>query len=174
MRHALAMFLFFVVLVGLFTLALGDEPPPTPSSVAGESAEQVARGRELYRLNCAVCHGATALGFDEARSAFPKEHRHCERCHKPSNARTFDQRNIIHNNMFSLGTPPALRGEETLHALKDANALFNYVRATMPRYAPGRLTDAEYLDVTAFLLALRGAPPRETVTNENAATFLLP
>ena len=74
--------------------------------------------------------------------------------------------------MFSLGTPPALRGEGTLHAFADANALFHYTRATMPRYAPGRLTDAQYWDVAAYLLSLRGASPQGVITEKNAATFL--
>ena len=137
----------------------------------------MTRGEELYRRSCAVCHGTTALGFDEARTAFPEEDRHCERCHKPNNPREWNQKTIIHNNMFSLGTPPALRGEGTLHAFKDAGALFHYLRATMPRYAPGRLTNEEYLDITAFLLTLRDASPRDAVqdvvTEENAATLLL-
>ncbi len=169
MRHALPILSFLLAV--LFTLALGDEPPSVPSVA---SNEQVARGEELYKTKCAVCHGATALGFDEARAAFPEEDRHCERCHKPNNTREWNQKTIIHNNMFSLGTPPALRGESTLHALKDAGALFHYMRATMPRYAPGRLTDEQYLDITAFLLALRGASLQDAVTEENAATFLLP
>ena len=174
MRHAPAFFLVAISIFLAFTLAQGDKPLLGASAVG---SEQVTRGGELYRRKCAVCHGPTALGFDEARAAFPEEDRHCERCHKTNNPRIWNQKTTIHNNMFSLGTPPALRGESTLHAFKDADALFQYIRATMPRYAPGRLTNEEYLDITAFLLTLRGASPRDAVqdimTEENAATFLL-
>ena len=177
MRYTPALFLV-VMLAVLLTLALarGDEPLSASSataSLATESSEQVTRGGELYRTNCAVCHGATALGFDEARAAFPEEHRRCTRCHKTNNPRTWNL-NTVHNNMFSLGAPPALRGEGTLHAFADASALFYYMRATMPRYAPGRLSDAQYWDVAAYLLSLRDASPQNVITQENAATFLLP
>ncbi len=171
MRHAPAVFLVAISIFLAFTLAQGDKPLSGASAVENE---QVTRGGELYRRNCAVCHGPTALGFDEARAAFPEEDRHCERCHKTNNPRIWNQKVTIHNNMFSLGTPPALRGESTLHAFTNANALFHYTRATMPRYAPGRLTDDQYLDVTAFLLFLRDTPPQDVVTSENAASFLLP
>ena len=170
MRHAPAVFLIVLSILLAFTFAQGDKPLSGASAVA---SEQVTRGEELYRRNCAVCHGATALGFDEAKAAFPEEHRRCERCHKTNNPRIWNLKTTVHNNMFSLGTPPALRGEGTLHAFADANALFHYTRATMPRYAPGRLTDAQYWDVAAYLLELRGTSPQGVITEENAASFFL-
>lgn len=169
MRHALILFSFLAILLTL-ALASGDEPPPAPTLVT----EQVTRGEGLYRANCAVCHGATALGFEEAKGAFPEEHQRCQKCHKVNNSPLWNLKNSVHNNMFALGTPPALRGEGTLHAYPDAAALFHYLRATMPRPQPGRLTDAEYLDLTAFLLELQGVSPQDALTTENAATFLLP
>lgn len=148
-----------LVLASALTLVAASEGssalPPALSPVPG-SSEQVKRGAELYDWNCAVCHGDTALGFAEAREAFPEDHRRCQRCHKPNNPARMSLEAMSPHNAFSVGDPPALRGEGTLQAFPHALALYSYIRATMPRYEPGRLNDSEYWDITAFLLELSG------------------
>lgn len=58
------------------------------------------------------------------------------------------------NDVFDIGHAPALRGEGALRAFADTQALYEYIRATMPRYQPGRLTDGEYRDLVAYLQAI--------------------
>ncbi len=136
-------------------------PPDATGTEPAAVASLVAAGAELYAWNCSVCHGPTGGGLAEAKLAFPEEERRCTRCHRPSNriVQPLDQP-FIDNDMFSIGEPPALHGiaggRVTLAATADPAALFHYVRATMPRYDPGRLTDAEYRALTAFLLDMNG------------------
>lgn len=140
------------------------------------SSEQVKRGAEYYDWNCAVCHGDTALGFEEAKLAFPEDHRHCTRCHKQNNPaqKSVMQTQLTPHNAFSIGHPPALRGEGALAAFPNAALLHKFISTTMPRYEPGRLADEKYWDITAFLLELNGAlPDNLTLSQENAASVTL-
>jgi mono/diheme cytochrome c family protein len=170
--------LCFLVAAALMPLALVVAGQPAPSAATDAATSQstreagvpgggvtashldlVAVGQDLYALNCAVCHGRTGGGIDEAKLAFPADHRNCTRCHRPSNrvvqplTQPFED-----NNMFSIGEPPALRALPDavpgLAAIADPSALLAYVSATMPRYDPGRMKPDEYTAVTAYLLAL--------------------
>lgn len=159
MRRALLALLAAAV-VAPALLALAGSPDTTGNEPV-EVASLVAAGAELYAWNCAVCHGATGGGLAEAKLAFPEDERRCIRCHRPSNriVQPLDQP-FIDNDMFSIGEPPPLHGTGevpvTLASAADPAAIFRYVRATMPRYDPGRLTDAEYRALTAFLLDMNG------------------
>lgn len=126
--------------------------------LVGASA-QVQAGAHEYHLVCEACHGASGLGLAEGRLSFPPSHQYCERCHHPYNAALWEDTAIGPRNSFNLGDPPALRGDGTLADLPNARALYGYLRTAMPRYRPGDLTDSQYLDVTAFLLALRADMP---------------
>lgn len=118
-----------------------------------DAPEAVVRGAETYERNCSVCHGDTGLGYAEAKLAFPADHRACTHCHRPDNERvmSWETINARGHNLFDVGEPPALRGPGTLAAFADDAVLLAYTRATMPRYQPGRLTDAEYADLVAFM-----------------------
>ena len=74
---------------------------------------------------------------------------------------------------FNLGNPPPLAGERhSLAKYQDGFGLYSYVRATMPRWAPGSLDDTDYLDITAFLLEYSGTSlGDEGLTEANAAQF---
>jgi mono/diheme cytochrome c family protein len=158
--------LFGVVLFAVINVAVtqnymklrrnSDEPLPTLNLVAGAS-EQVLRGAELYDWHCAVCHGPTGLGFEEARSAFPESHQNCESCHRKNNPRTRAgmQGNDNERDTFSIGVAPTLRGESSLR----------FATATV-LHAPGDLTDTELLDVVAFLLEVNSLLPENTVLSE--------
>ena len=126
-----------------------------------KASPQVVRGAEVYDLNCAVCHGDSGLGFAEAKLAFPETERKCTQCHKSGNPKLIDWKTIRDNDMFDVGTPPALRGSERNPQFANALVLYTYLKATMPRYEPGRLSNDEYLDVTAFLLSINGDLPRD-------------
>jgi mono/diheme cytochrome c family protein len=56
------------------------------------------------------------------------------------------------------GTAPVLAGERFTKSFADATllAVFTTIQTTMPRQAPGSLTDVEYVDVVAHLLRLNG------------------
>jgi mono/diheme cytochrome c family protein len=122
-----------------------------------DAAATAARAAATYAFSCAVCHGATGRGFAEAVMAFPDDYRDCARCHHPQNAPQMPGSEIMGSVMaFSLGDPPPLAEPERLLRFGTAAGLLGYVRATMPRWAPGRLDDEAYLDVTAHLLRLVG------------------
>ena len=118
---------------------------------------QAARGAEIYLFACATCHGRTGLGFEQAVMAFPEDHRQCSSCHHPQNSPTMPGSQVGLSTMaFSLGEPPPLADRERLERFVTAGALYHYVRAAMPRWSPGRLSDDAYLDVTSHLLRLTG------------------
>ncbi|MFU8887876.1 MAG: hypothetical protein ACNA8N_04665 [Trueperaceae bacterium] len=122
--------------------------------------EAVVRGAASYDWNCAVCHGDTGLGYEEARLAFPADHRTCTRCHRPGNARemSFETMMERQHDLFDVGDPPALRGPGTLSAFASDEVLFAYTKATMPRYQPGRLEDEGYADLVAFMRWIASPP----------------
>lgn len=145
-----------VLLVGTLAVALGTGALGTGGSGSVAAEDRLARAEALYRLNCAVCHGATGLGYAEAREAFPADHRRCTRCHKPNNPAVMALEDITDDHdLFSLGDPPALRGPEAPRAFATTEALKAYLRAAMPRYEPGRLADEEYALLAELLLSWR-------------------
>lgn len=123
-------------------------------------AAQVVRGQAVYAFSCTTCHGASGRGFEEARSVFPDDHYHCVRCHAPANPPVMTQQQIDQTqSVFSLGDPPPLNDPHALARFGSGAGLHGYVRATMPRWDPGRLDDDAYLDVTVFVLHLAGLLP---------------
>jgi len=169
-------------------LALAGSPAREAPAAATSDATvdaALAAGRSLYAFDCSVCHGPTGGGLEEARLAFPPEHRRCTRCHKPNNPVVMPlDRPFVDNDMFAIGTPPALHGAARdaaadgapLSALARPEALFAYLRATMPRYDPGRETDLEYWLLTAHLLDMNGRAEaaREAVGAAVALGFTAP
>jgi mono/diheme cytochrome c family protein len=135
--------------------------PPPPSGgqaadrlaepVLGESPTQVERGRSVYYYHCMPCHGDRGQGLtDEFRAIWPEDHQNCwaRGCHtgKAELAAFAIPREI-----------PALVGESgSLGALSEPETLFAYLHQTHPPQRPGALTDAEYWEVTAFLLVENG------------------
>jgi mono/diheme cytochrome c family protein len=148
-RLMLVALLAMPLLVAGATVGRAEEGSAEPTTV-----EVLDAGAVLFAANCAVCHGRSGGGIAEARLAFPPDHRHCTRCHKPNNRVVMPLSQMENDHdMFSIGRPPALRGEG-MAAVAPPTALFAYVRATMPRYEPGRLSDAEYWKIVAFLTDL--------------------
>ncbi|MDF1522358.1 MAG: cytochrome c, partial [Trueperaceae bacterium] len=123
-----------------------------------DADDEVRVGAELYDRNCSVCHGDTALGFAEAKLAFPADHRTCTRCHRPGNPTqmSFEEMMLRQHDLFDVGAPPALRGPAALERFGDPVALWAYTGATMPRYQPGRLAPTEVRAITVFLWHANG------------------
>ena len=139
---------------------LGESQDHVRDALVVDAGPQVARGAALFDRNCAVCHGDSGLGFAEAHLAFPEDHRRCTRCHKPNNPVVMSLEEVstegrVHD-LFPVGDPPPLRGDGALASFNGPKALFHYTRATMPRYRPGTMTVAEYIDLTAFMLYVNG------------------
>ena len=127
----------------------------TDASRLRVSEAQLERGRETYDFHCTTCHGATGAGFAEARAAFPADHYDCWRCHGPGNPAVMTPRQIeATQTVFSLGNAPALDGASAIDRFGSADRLFAHVRATMPRWSPGRLDDDTYLDLVVYVLSL--------------------
>jgi len=135
--------------------------PPQPGSeatsdrlaepVPSNSPTQVERGRSVYYYHCMPCHGDRGQGLtDEFRAVWEPDHRNCwaRGCHtgKAELAAFYIPREVP----AVAGAPAALGG------FPQTDALFSYVRQTQPPQRPGALTDAEYWDVTAFLLEENG------------------
>jgi len=158
--NPLAVFvLFFLLLVFAIVVASAPEKDRRihSSILVDTDNVQVLRGAEAYYQYCAVCHGDTAKGLDEARLAFPEEHQNCERCHRPSASPLYSDNEWAGRRAFSIGVAPALHKNKTLE-MQDKTA----DEAVMPRHAPSSLEDETYLDITAFLLEANGVTIAES------------
>ena len=177
----------FLLLAMVVAAATAGEPSNTSeggtvtsADVAAEGVHaaeaQLGRGAEIYAFSCTTCHGATGAGFAEARAAFPADHYDCIRCHGPRNPPQMTPQQIeVSQSVFSLGVAPPLADADALARFGTAQALYAYIRATMPRWDPGRLADDAYLDVTAFVLYLAGIHPSDAPLHyETLATVPLP
>lgn len=162
-----------VLASALVSVAGQRMPDPSAPRLAGLEA-QLERGRDVYAFSCTTCHGVSGQGFAEARSAFPADHYHCSRCHMPLNPAAMTPAEIeLAQSVFSLGDPPPLDDVAALARFGSAAGLYGYVRATMPRWDPGRLSDEAFLDATAYVLHLAGVALEDELTFENAAALEL-
>lgn len=170
-------------LPGLTALGTGSASSPAGPGDAVALEGAALEGAALYALNCSVCHGPTGGGLAEARLVFPPDERNCSRCHKANNPVVQPlTRPFVDNDMFPVGDPPALVAPD--HAAMGSNqaaplplaaaaapeALYAYLRATMPRYDPGRQTDEEYWLLTAHLLRMNGRQDAAADATSRAAS----
>ena len=130
---------------------------------------QADHGAQVYWLSCMPCHGDVGQGLtDEFRATYPPEEEYCweSGCHGPN----------PYESGFSLPKKiPAVIGETTLAKFTDATQLHAYVRATMPFWKPGSLTEEESWRVTAFILRQNGLWDGTTELNaSNAANVKIP
>ncbi len=147
-----------LLIAGLFfddgqaTLALQTMPtpdrlaeptlPPTPS--------QADYGAQVYWLSCLPCHGDRGQGLtDEFRETYPPEEQYCwERgCHGP---------NPYESGFTIPKTIPAVIAPDAISKFTDAAQLHAYIRAAMPFWKPGSLTEEDAWKVTAFILRENG------------------
>lgn len=127
---------------------------PTPDRLAEPtvpaSPSQADLGAQVYWLSCLPCHGDRGQGLtDEFRAAYPPEEQYCwERgCHG----------DVPYEGGFKLPmTIPGVVGDEALAKFADAAQLESYIRAAMPFWKPGSLTEEESWKVTAFVLRSNG------------------
>jgi cytochrome c1 len=107
---------------------------------------QADQGAQDYWLYCLPCHGEKGQGLTaEFRETYPPEEVDCWQsgCHGKT----------PYENGFILPTKvPAVIGQGTLAKFSDAAQLNSYIRAAMPFWKPGSLTEQEAWNVTAFIL----------------------
>ncbi|HUE98865.1 MAG TPA: c-type cytochrome [Anaerolineales bacterium] len=107
---------------------------------------QADHGAQDYWLYCLPCHGERGQGLtDEFRETYPPDEVNCWQsgCH---GKRPYEFG-------FSLPTQiPAVVEHSALAKFTDAAQLNAYIRATMPFWNPGSLTEDEAWRVTAFIL----------------------
>lgn len=146
---------------------------PTPDRLAEPTLPalptQADLGAQVYWLSCLPCHGDRGQGLtDEFRAAYPPEEQYCwERgCHGEN----------PYESGFTLPkTIPAVIGPQALTKFANAAQLNAYVRAAMPFWDPGSLTDEDAWKVTAFLLRQNGLWNGTRELNQsNAAQVIIP
>ncbi len=123
---------------------------PTPDRLAqptlSASPTQADHGAQVYWLSCMPCHGDKGQGLtDEFRTTYPPEDQYCwaRGCHGP----------VPYDQGFTLPKKiPALIGQGMLAKFSDAAQLHAYIRAAMPFWKPGSLSETDSWRVTAFLL----------------------
>ena len=123
---------------------------PTPDRLAEPTLpaipSQADHGAQVYWLSCLPCHGDKGQGLtDEFRTTYPPEEQYCwnRGCHGEV---PYDQGFTIPKKI------PAVIGQTTLAKFSDAAQLNAYIRAAMPFWKPGSLTEEESWRVTAFIL----------------------
>ena len=113
-------------------------------------SSQADQGAQDYWLYCLPCHGERGQGLtDEFRETYPPDEVDCWQsgCH---GKRPYD-------DGFKLPTTvPAVISPDAVSKFTDAAQLNSYIRAAMPYWNPGILTEDEAWRVTAFLMRENG------------------
>jgi mono/diheme cytochrome c family protein len=150
-----------LLLAGLFfkggqagSAGLQTTPAPTQDRLAEPtmppSPSQADRGAQVYWLSCLPCHGDRGQGLtNEFRAVYPPEDQNCWKsgCH---GERPYESGFTIPKVI------PALIGAQAISNFSDAAQLNAYIRAAMPYWKPGSLTDQDAWLVTAFLMRQNG------------------
>jgi cytochrome c len=149
------------------------EATPTPNRLAQPTMpaapSQADYGARVFWGDCLPCHGDKGQGLtDEFRTTYPPEEQYCwnRGCHGK----------VPYQQGFTIPKQiPALIGETTLAKFSDAAQLHAYIRAAMPFWKPGSLTDEDAWRVTAFLLRQNHLWDDKTELNaSNAASVKIP
>ena len=180
LKFILVPFGIALLLAGLFfdsgvanSTPLQEEATPTPNRLAEPTLpalpSQADHGAQVYWLSCLPCHGDKGQGLtDEFRTTYPPEEQYCwnRGCHGE----------VPYEQGFTIPkTIPALIGPTTLAKFTDAAQLHAYIRAAMPFWKPGSLTDEDAWRVTAFLLRQNHLWDDTTELNaSNAASVKIP
>ena len=156
------------LLLIISSLALAQEPTPTVDRLAAPptvpAPNQADEGAQLYWLYCQPCHGDQGQGLtDEWRAQFPAEESNCWQsgCHSEHGK---DKPEFG----FVLPTAvPPLTTDDSLPQYQNMGQFYYYVREQMPFELPGRLTDEEYLAITAHIAREHDIWDGTPLTEEN-------
>jgi quinol-cytochrome oxidoreductase complex cytochrome b subunit/mono/diheme cytochrome c family protein len=136
--------------------------------VASDNTEQLKKGSIVYWGICMACHGDRGQGLtEEWKDAFGKEDRNCWNvgCHGYDHP---PQGFLIPKNKLI----PALAGMGRLTRFQNAQELHDFILASMPWWNPGKLTDEETWQVTAYILGLQKVMPARFELSENNASAI--
>ena len=109
-------------------------PPDGSGFPPGSGTAQ--EGKQVYDINCAVCHGTSGEG-------------------------TSGNTVIVGGDMQSEGTPLRTVGSYWPYA----STLFDFIRRAMPATAPKSLTNQQVYQVTAYVLYMNGIVKEDTELN---------
>lgn len=126
---------FFSAVMAIALAACGGSSKPAggaaaPTGGAAAIPDQQARGAQIYADACAKCHGAKGEGHGD----------------KPP---------VMGTGALPLD-PPKDADDRKGKQFRTAQDVFAFTKEFMPDHAGGSLTDAQYWDVTAFMLMGRG------------------
>ena len=109
--------------------------------------DQASKGKELFVINCAFCHGADGTG-----GTVPEQ---------------FGQ-------LAGFKAPP-LVGPGFLPGMKTGGEVYDFASKYMPANKPGSLKSSEYLEIISFALQANGVKPDgKPLTPESAQEIKLP
>jgi len=138
---------------------LTTEPTPTPTydplvtPVLPENPSSAEMGEFLYYFHCMPCHGDLGQGLtDEFRGIWVEDHQNCwaKGCHT---GRPNDEG-------FPIPTyvPQIISEQDALLRFASFESLKTYLFETHPPQYPGKLTDEEYQDLTAYMWVSNNKP----------------
>ncbi len=130
---------------------------------------QADYGAQVYWLSCLPCHGDVGQGLtNEFRAIYPEEEQNCWKsgCHG---------KNPYESGFTIPRSIPAVIGEKALAKFSNGAQLHGYIKAAMPFWKPGSLSEADAWKVTAFVLRQNGLWDGVSELNEsNAADVVIP
>ena len=158
--------------------ALSIQAQPTPTATLSpferlaeptlpSSPQQADYGAQSYWLLCLPCHGDRGQGLtDEFRETYPPEEQYCwERgCH--------GERPYEDGFKLPMKVPAVVGPDATLGKFSTAAGLHAYIKAAMPYWNPGSLTEEESWVITAFLLRENGIPFNGELNDSTAGQIL--
>lgn len=156
--------LFVTVWIILFGFAIQTS---ALSSVSADSGDQLARGKEMFRIRCEPCHGDVGQGLALWRLTWAPEDQNCaqSKCHA---------RNHPPDGFYMPNDAPPIIGEGTLKPFATARELYAFISQAMPFDKPGELSSEDYWAVTAFLLQQNNKLPVGTrLDASNAASVIV-
>jgi cytochrome c len=158
--------------LALGATVLAQTPEPMEDRMAApimpENPTQADLGAQVYYQNCMACHGDRGQGLtDEWRAAWSEGDQNCwqAKCHAA---------NHPPGGFELVRYVPPVVGEGLLAKFQNAAVLQAFISAQMPWENPGRLTEDESWQVTAFLLRSNGLnQDQEPLGPDNASEVSL-
>jgi len=145
-------------------------PPPTTENWIildlPPDASQLEIGAEVYRLVCKACHGDRGQGLtDDWRAQWAPEDQNCwqSKCHAANHP----------PDGFSMPVAPAVVGSVAMSRFYTAYDLYKFISTSMPWQAPGRLSEEQDWQVTAYILQMNGIDPGGNLDPETASQIKL-
>jgi mono/diheme cytochrome c family protein len=132
--------------------------------------DQAAQGATAYAGECAQCHGQRGEGIGSAPAimgvgALPEY----PRSNGAGDPTITDPQQL----QIQMQTRPA--GAASRDSFRNAQDLFSFISAQMPKTHPGQLKPDSYWAVVSFLLAAQGASvPAGGVSPANASSITIP